>query len=547
MKIIHSPFLCLLLLLFACTDKKEATAADITYKKAEKLYDRGAYERAFPGFYRAYQAYLAEQKPRDAAYSLVFLAIIQTEKGDFMGSNENLSKALKLSGTDETLLTSVYNQFAINHNLLQNHENAVYWYHKALALTDNPYYKLSIKNNIGIAYLKMGRYVTADSLFKEIAGHAAIKDSISFRNRVADNFAYSKFLAGKNNAAEKEMLTVLESRKRNGDLYGLTTSYSHLADFYKSTDPRKSYEFASAMYENARKTENAADQLEALSKMMDAGEGAQSKSLFGTYRKLNDSLQNSRNRSRHHFTSVIYEAEKNKSDLLSSRNEILTQRLMIIALIIIAGLATVLFFKWRRKQAHKNEIAVRDTQLKYSKKVHDVVANGLYHTMVEIQNTEVLNRHTLLNSIEKLYEESRDIARDDFDTVIQQDYSVRLYKMLESYSSDRNRVLVIGNTSELWRRTSAEVQAEIFYVLRELMVNMKKHSEARTVSLLFEETAGGIHIKYTDNGVGISDSAAGKGSGLPNMENRIEKLGGKINFGPNPSGGLITDILIPKK
>ncbi|ACU07534.1 two-component system sensor histidine kinase [Flavobacteriaceae bacterium 3519-10] len=546
MKIIHSPFLCILLLVFACSDKKEVSAADTLYKKAERLYDGGEYEQAFPGFYSAYQAYMTEQKPRDAAYSLVFLAIIQTEKGDFLGSNENLSKALKLSATDETLLTSVYNQFAINHNLLQNHENAVYWYHKALPLTEHQYYKLSIKNNIGIAYLKMGRYATAESLFKEIAGEDAIKDSISFHNRVADNFAYSKFLAGKNNPAEREMLTVLESRKRNGDRYGLTTSYSHLADFYKATDRRRSYEFAGAMHDNARITGNAADQLEALGKMIDAGEAARIKSLFGTYRKLNDSLQNSRNRSRHHFTSVIYEAEKNKADLLSSRNEILTQRLLIVALMIIAGLATVLFLKWRRKQAHKNEIAVRDTQLKYSKKVHDVVANGLYHTMVEIQNAEVLNRHKVLNSIEKLYEESRDIARDDFDTVIEQDFSVRLYEMLESYSSGRHRVLVIGNTWELWRRIAPEVQVEIFYVLRELMVNMKKHSEARTASLLFEETAGGIHIKYTDNGVGISDSAKWKGSGLRNMENRIDKLGGKINFGPNPSGGLITDILIPK-
>lgn len=546
MKIIHSPFLCLLLLLITCSDKKEASAADATYKKAEKLYDQGAYEQAFPGFYSAYQGYLAEEKPLDAAYSLVFLAIIQTEKGDFLGSNENLSKALKLSGSDDTLLTSVYNQFAINHNLLQNQENAIYWYHKALPLTEHHFDHLSIKNNIGIAYLKIGRYSTADSIFKEIVRDGSIKDSISFRNRVSDNYAYTQFLAGKKNEAESQMLKVLESRKRNEDLYGLTTSYSHLADFYKSTDLRRSYEFASAMYDNSRKTGNAADQLEALGKMMDAGDGPQIKNLLGTFRKLNDSLQTSRNRSRHHFTSVIYEAEKNKADLLRSKNEILTQRLLIIALMIIAGLATVLFLKWRRKQAHKNEIAVRDTQLKYSKKVHDVVANGLYHTMVEIQNAEVLNRDMVLNNIEKLYEESRDIARDDFDTVIQQDFPVRLYELLESYSSEQQRVLVIGNSTELWKHTAPEARAEIFYVLRELMVNMKKHSGAQTASLVFEDTADGIHIKYTDNGVGLNDSAGRKKSGLANMENRIGKLGGKINFGPNPSGGLITEILIPK-
>lgn len=39
-------------------------------------------------------------------------------------------------------------------------------------------------------------------------------------------------------------------------------------------------------------------------------------------------------------------------------------------------------------------------------------------------------------------EESRDIARDDFDTVIRQDFSVRLYGMPESYSLERHGILV---------------------------------------------------------------------------------------------------------
>ena len=546
MKTVHSLFLLILLFNCSCTNSKESSPADTAYKKGEKLYDQSNYDTAFTYLYQAYQGYLTEKKYTDAAYSLIFLAIIQTEKGDFLGSNENLSKAARFAGKDEVLLTSVYNQFAINHNYLKNNKEAVYWYDKALQLTENTYSQLSIKNNIGISHLKMGKYSQAENVFKEISQNPAIKDSINFRNRVLDNFAYSQFLSG-TSPSENALLTVLKSRKKNKDRFGLTASLSHLADFYNPTHPQKSYEFSAAMYDNARKTGNSDDQLKALKKMMDASEGQNIKPLFNRYLKLNDSLENTKNNSKNQFTSVIYESEKNKAEILDSQNQILNQRISILTLIALVGLGVIGFFKWRKQQAHRKEIAVKDMQIKYSKKVHDVVANGLYHAMVEIQNNPDLDRQKILNRIEKLYEDSRDIARDDHDSLSRKDFSARLYEMLESYSSENQRVLVIGNTPQVWERLSIEIQMEIFYVLRELMVNMKKHSQAKFASLKFEESEENIRIKYTDNGIGLDIISTTGKSGIQNMENRIEKLGGTFNFEPNLKGGLMTDILIPNK
>lgn len=546
MKTVHSLFLLILLLLCSCTENKDPSSADTAYKKWEKLYDQSNYDAAFPYLYKAYQGYLTEKKYTDASYSLIFLAIIQTEKGDFLGSNENLIKAARFAGNDEILLTSVYNQFAINHNYLRNNKEAVYWYDKALQLTEDSYSQLSIKNNIGISHLKMGKYSRAEEIFKEISLNPAVKDSINFRNRVLDNLAYTQFLAG-TTRSENALLTVLESRKKNEDRFGMTASFSHLADFYLQEHPHKSYGFAAAMYENAKKTGNSDDQVKALQKMMDASEAGNIKPLFDQYRKLNDSLENSKNRSKNQFTSVIYESEKNKAEILDSQNQILNQRISILTLIALVGLGAIAFLRWRKQQAHRKELAVKDTQIKYSKKVHDVVANGLYHAMVEIQNNPYLDRTAILNRIEKLYEESRDIARDDQDSLSRKDFSSRLYEMLESYSSENQRVLVIGNTPEVWERLSIEIQMEIFYVLRELMVNMKKHSEAKFASLQFEAGEENIHIKYTDNGIGMHIKSTEGKSGLQNMENRIEKLGGTFNFEPNPKGGLVTDILIPNK
>lgn len=399
---------------------------------------------------------------------------------------------------------------------------------------------------MGITEIKRGKYAEAQRIFKALADQPTIRDSIDFKNRVLDNFAYSKFLSGDRSTSGKEMLAILKSREARNDLFGMTASLSHLSDFYSSTDQKLSGKFSAAMYENARKTGNTDDQIDALKKMIDVEDNKMNvKPFFNQYRVLNDSIENSKNNSKNLFASVIYESEKNKADILVSQNQILKQRISILTLIALVGLGLIGFFRWRKQQAHQKEIAVKDMQIKYSKKVHDVVANGLYHAMVEIQNNPNLDQQKILNRIEKLYEDSRDIARDDHDSLSNKEFSARLYEMLESYSSENQRVLVIGNTPQVWERLSIEIQMEIFYVLRELLVNMKKHSQAKFASLKFEKFEDRIGIKYTDNGIGLNIRSSEKKSGIKNMENRIEQLGGKINFEPNPKNGLITEILIP--
>ena len=91
----------------------------------------------------------------------------------------------------------------------------------------------------------------------------------------------------------------------------------------------------------------------------------------------------------------------------------------------------------------EKEIEVKNTQIKYSKKVHDIVANGLYQTMVEVENQEELDKEKLLDKLEKMYEESRDIAHEDLNEQLEKEFSVKLFEMISSYSSLQQKVLVM--------------------------------------------------------------------------------------------------------
>ena len=165
--------------------------------------------------------------------------------------------------------------------------------------------------------------------------------------------------------------------------------------------------------------------------------------------------------------------------------------------------------------------------------------------MVKVENQEELDKEKLLDKLEKMYEESRDIAHEDLNEQLEKEFSVKLFEMISSYSSPQQKVLVIGNEQTIWQNVSQNIQSEIFYALRELMINMKKHSQATLVSVKFEKIENILKIKYTDNGLGMGNIENKKLSGIKNTENRIENIGGDINFEKNLQKGLQVNMSIP--
>ena len=113
-----------------------------------------------------------------------------------------------------------------------------------------------------------------------------------------------------------------------------------------------------------------------------------------------------------------------------------------------------------------------------------------------------------------------------------------------SFSTEETRVNILGNTREIWEHLKKEDIYELKQVLQELMVNMRKHSRASSVGIRFEQKANTLRVYYTDNGIGFPPDSS-FGNGLRNTGNRINSIGGSINFGSGTGGGLTIQIQIP--
>jgi len=535
--------LILFLFLFSCKKKEIGTPDNDYYKKARIYREAKSKDSAFYYYNLAKNEYIKTNDSLGVGNSLINMALIQSDNGDFYGSIESSLEANKYlrkvkDSVFKCRLATNYNNLAISSNYLKNFNDAYNFYLKALKYVDEKEDKYVCYNNIGDVLITSGKLNLAITYLEK----AKLADSSYNYSRALNNYAKAKYLNSKNYNPLPELYKALEIRKADNDKQGLNSSYETLSTYYLAKDKNLSLSFAKEMYKIATENRSAQDRITALQRIISLEPESYYKN-FTLYNSINDSLQDARNRDKNQFALVRFDVEKINTQNAEKDVRILQNKIIVMVLLFILLIGLVLYRRRKIRMEQEKLIEVKNTELKYSKKVHDVVANGLYHTMIEIQNQPDLDKEKVLNRIEKMYEESRDIAQDE---LVEKDFYSRFQKMINSYSSENQRVLPVEYYEGFWENVSAETQSELYYIVREILVNMKKHSLAKLASLKFEKNQDYLRIKYTDNGVGIKDLEIKKGTGLRNTENRIASIDGDITFEENPKGGLIIQITVPK-
>jgi len=544
-------FLCLVVFCYACsTNSRHEKTNNLFYKRAYEHRDRGEKDSAFFYFNKAKDQFIQDKDSLGAATCIVNMSIIATDGGDLFGGQELSLNAVPFfdekNPEHHPYILSNYNNLGIASYNLKQYTKAIEFYNKSLEFIPDSAYALIVRNNIANAYRKNEEFLKAIEIYMSVLGQE--KNAVNYA-RALSNFAYTKWLQNPGYNSSKELYQSLSIRLKEKDLWGQNASYAHLADYYLKKRPDSALIFSRKMYGLATKLNSPDDRIEALQKLIPLSDPLDSREYFNIYRSLGDSLQIARNSAKNQFALIRYETEKHKADnlLLQQENTKRNVWLISLAILIIAGSITgVLSYKRRtRRLALQAASAIKESQLKTSKKVHDVVANGLYRLMSEMENDVKIDRDRILDDMEVLYERSRDISYDDVSLGLPgYDFQSSISSLLMSFATPDTRVVIVGNTSELWAELNQDAKSNLYYVLQELMVNMTKHSEASSVAIRFERKADNIKVFYTDNGAGLPEGAIFK-NGLTNTGNRIKSIHGSITFGEGTTGGLNVQIQFP--
>lgn len=536
-------YLCLLsfltLFFYSCTDhtRKEKKEDNLFYDKAFEFRQKEMPDSAFLYFNQAKDLFLQQKDSLSAGKCLVNMGIISAGKEDYFGAQELSLNAISYFDQKKEdqyfYIHSNYNNLGIVTSKLLNYADALKFYDAAIEFCRDSLAMHLYLNNKATIYLKIGDYKAALKIYNQILkGGAKNKKQYAM---ALTNITFARWKQNPNYDPLPDYLKALHIREQEKDLLGLNSSYFHLSDFYAKKRTDSALFYAHKFYQVATTLNSTDSRLGAIRRLIQLSPPKLTQQYFVTYQKLDDSLQNMRNIAKNQFALIRYETEKHKADFLRAQaeniqkqNNILRKNfaLGILALFLLAG------YWWYRKRKkglqQEKEIEVKNTEIKYVKKIHDRVANKVYQLMSEVDNTPKVDRDLLLDRLEILYNISRDISYDSKELNTGKSYDQELSKMLKSYSCETIEIFIVGNEEELWEGVSTEAKTEVFYILQELMTNMKKHSRAETVVLKFSRNEGIMNISYADNGIGMNN--ASKKNGLTNTENRIKSIRGTITF-----------------
>lgn len=545
MKTFH--FIILLSILSCSQNKKQKEVTEnLFYDKAWQFKDNGDTDKALINFYKAKDLFLAHRDSIGAGKSLINIGIILTEKGDYFGAQETSLDATnyfdKKIPSNYEYIKSNYNNLGIASYNLKDYDNALKFYNLAIKFSNNILDTRIYLNNKARTLQDIKDYDGALTIYNQIFKNVS-KNKAEYA-RTLTNLAKTKWLKNPTYNPVPELKKSLEIRLRGNDLWGQNSSYTHLADYYISKNQLDSaLFFANKRYLISKRLKSPDDQLEALQKLVITENPQNSKRDFILYQKLNDSIYISRSKAKNQFALIRFDVEKMKSKNAENEINILYRNIGIgaLSLFIIGG---IFWYKKRKKRLEQEkELEVKNTQLKMSKKVHDVVANGIYQVMAKIENQENFDRDKALDELEFVYEKSRDISYDKIDSQ-EKDFSEKISELIGSFKNERVNTYVAGNEKEIWKEVNPAAQEEVYQIVRELLVNMKKHSQADRVVFRFERENNTITIFYTDTGIGISGDVMYK-NGLSSTVSRIENINGKIIFDTATEKGLKITISFP--
>ncbi|MCA4776181.1 tetratricopeptide repeat-containing sensor histidine kinase [Empedobacter stercoris] len=550
----------MLLVIFSCQssdnkfDEQNEVSQNKAYDKAWEFYEKEENDSAYVYFNKAYSEFIKQNNKHQASKCLINLGYISYKKGDWFGSQELNIEAIKLLNPqikeEAETLSSAYNSLGQSTHELKNYKEAINYFQNSIDFTKDENVFIVNQNNIANSYRYNNQFDEAIKIYKDLLDEKQIHDSPKEYARVLDNLAYTKWLQNKNRVVENELNKALDIRIKENDLWGQNASYAHLTDYFSNKDVKKALDFAYKRKTIVFENKSVEDQLEVYQQLILLENPTNSKKYFEAYQKLNDSIQLERNKAKNQFALIRFDSEKNKANFLKAeaenekkKNKILSLYIVVILLLFL--LCFAYFWHKRRKQKLEQEkvLEVKKTELKYSKKVHDKVANGIYHVMSDIENKSEFNRDEILDKLEEVYEISRDISYDKKDEAQHENFAAKLSQLISSFDSDKAKIYLIGNENELWSIISHQAKAEIFLVIQELLTNMKKHSQASRVVLNFKQENQQFYMNYSDNGIGIS--VLKPKNGLQNTVSRISSLKGDVIFETENVNGLKIIIKFP--
>jgi signal transduction histidine kinase len=216
---------------------------------------------------------------------------------------------------------------------------------------------------------------------------------------------------------------------------------------------------------------------------------------------------------------------------------------------VFAGQAT-LAIERAQAQNDRDILAVLEDRDRIARDLHDLVIQRLFATGLQLQGMYRLARPE--------HQERLSRAVEDIDTTIH-DLRAAIFELQQGPDTSSLRgdlqSLVSEYTEPLGFRpqlictgpidtaVSAAVRPQILATVRESLSNAVRHAHASQARVEVTVGSGQVVARISDDGDGIGSTA--RRSGLRNLTERAQSLGGTVRISPNEPRGTVVELIAP--
>lgn len=541
-------------------------------------------DSAYYNFVQAQKIFTNLNDHLNAGKFLLYMANIQAEVKDYVGSEINAIKAIeRLMPLDANeLLYDCYNLLGITSKDLKEYDRSIKYYAQAKnyreKLKNKKIFEAQENNNIGVVYKDQGDYEKAIPYFEK----ALAFDSLALKNpglyaRATTNLAESRYKIDDQVAVLALLKEGLNIRDSIGDIAGLAGSHFILAEYYLlKSDSLQAVNHAQQSKTYAELSDNYDRLLKSLGMLIHL-EPSNAATHTHQYFKISDSLQLAERRLRDKFARINFE-----TDEFIAENKSLTKEKQLWAGIAIGalllGLLVYLVIDQRRKneklrfqreqqtanqeifnlmlsQQQKVEEGKKIEQKRISEELHDgVLGKMLGARMVltglnkKADDEALARKKEALELLQKIEGEIRTISHElshsayrdmsNFISSIQKllETTQSVSKIKTSFSHDEN----VG-----WDNLSGDIKINLYRILQESLQNAVKHAQCKNVVVNFAAVDDLLDISIIDDGKGFDFKKRKKGIGMRNISSRVKKLGGSWTIKSEIGHGTSLQLKIP--
>jgi signal transduction histidine kinase len=226
------------------------------------------------------------------------------------------------------------------------------------------------------------------------------------------------------------------------------------------------------------------------------------------------------------------------------------------AVSVVAGFAgqAAVALELAARRADAEQLSVLEDRDRIARDLHDLVIQRLYATGMSLEGTmpmatrrEVADR--IRNAVDAMDDTIKDIRATIFALQARgRAQEPRLRASIVALTDEMTEMLGFAPAlrlgSGLDSLATAELSEHVLAVLREALSNVARHSGATRLDVTVDtDSEGTLTVLVRDNGSGIPEG--GRRSGLANMADRADKLGGVLRLSPAEGGGTELEWKVP--